>query len=213
VFEIITIDGPASVGKSTLAKKIANYYNSPLLNSGRLYRAVALEIKNKKIRIDDKKKILECAKFLDLKNIDTKDLFSSEIDKISSKISSKKYLRDALKIYQKNFPYKYAKGKRFAIIEGRDIGTEIFPEAKYKIFMWASAEVRAKRRYFQIRKNGQKTGLKQIYDEINARDRKDLNRKIAPLKPAVNSLLLDTSYLDIEQAFNVIKQLTDKQAK
>ena len=66
---------------------------------------------------------------------------------------------------------------------------------------------------FSDKKNGQKTGLKQIYDEINARDHKDLNRKIAPLKPAVNSLLLDTSYLDIEQAFNVIKQLTDKQTK
>ena len=205
--EVIAIDGPASVGKSTLAKKISNFYLVPLLNSGRLYRAVALKMINNKINIKSKKKIIQCAKNLTIENINSKYLFSSKIDKIASEISKKKYLRNQLKIYQREFPKKYARGKKFAVIEGRDIGTEIFPQAKIKIFMWADAKIRARRRYLQFLKKGQKTSLKQIYDEIVARDTNDLKRKIAPLQPAVNSVLLDTSYLDIEQAFNATKKI------
>ena len=205
--QIITIDGPASVGKSTIAKKISNYYKSPLLNSGRLYRAVALKIRDKKINLNDRINVLKCAKSLTVQDIMSKKLFSNELSKIASHISSKKYLRNELKSYQKEFPIRQAIGKKFAIIEGRDIGTEIFPEAKFKIFMWADAKIRAKRRLEQISKNGGKYSFKRVYEEIIARDTKDLNRKIAPLKPAVNSVLLDTSYLDIEQAFNAIKKI------
>ena len=119
-------------------------------------------------------------------------------------------MRDKLKHFQRNYPNNYAKDKKFAIIEGRDIGTVIFPSAKYKIFMWADAKTRAKRRYHQIIKNGQKVSLESIYREIIMRDTKDINRKIAPLKPSVNSLLLDTTYLDIEQAFNAIIKILNK---
>jgi len=208
--EIITIDGPASVGKSTLAKRISSHYKSPLLNSGRLYRAIALKMKIKKIRINDRTEIIKIARLLSDNDMRSNNLFNSGIEKIASQISSREYLRDELKVYQREFPKKYAKGKRFAIIEGRDIGTEIFPEAKYKIFMWADVKIRAKRRHDQIIKKGEKARLKQIYNEIIARDNKDLNRKIAPLKPAANSVLLDTSYLDIEQSLNKIKNILEK---
>ena len=208
--EIIAIDGPASVGKSSIAKKISKYYDSPLLNSGRLYRAIALKIINKKININDKKKIIEISKLLTYKDIHSNSLFTGEIDKVASKISSRQYLRDQLVSYQKEFPHKYAKGKKYAIIEGRDIGTEIFPQAKFKFFMWADARIRAKRRFQQIKKNGKIANLSIIYKEIVARDTKDINRNIAPLRPAVNSVLLDTSYLDIEQAFNAIKKIIDQ---
>ena len=100
--------------------------------------------------------------------------------------------------------------KKYAIVEGRDIGTEIFPEAKFKVFLWADPSIRAKRRYEQVTQNGKKVSLKRIYDEIIARDSKDLGRKIAPLRPAANSVLLDTSYLDIEQAFNAIKKVLNQ---
>ena len=208
--EIIAIDGPASVGKSTLAKKISIYYNSPFLNSGRLYRAVALKIKLNLVDLNDENKILKIAESLDEDDLSSKQLFLSGIDKIASKISKKKYLRDQLIAYQREFPKKYAKGNKFAIIEGRDIGTEIFPSSKFKFFLWGDAKIRAKRRYQQIRRNGQKARLKHIYEEIIARDNEDLNRIVAPLKPAVNSVLLDTSYLDIEQVFNVIKKILNK---
>jgi cytidylate kinase len=202
---IIAIDGPASSGKSSLAKKISNYYGSPLLNSGKLYRAVAFQVQNENININDKSSITKIAKSLTDVDLNSKKLFSSEIDRISSKISAKKYLRDLLKIYQREFSKKYHKYKKYVIIEGRDIGTEIFPDAKYKIFLWADAKIRAMRRYEQIKKKGQKSYLSTLYKEIIERDNKDLNRKIAPLKPAANSVLLDTSYLDIEQTFNAIK--------
>ena len=205
--DILAIDGPASVGKSTLAKKISIYYNVPLLNSGRLYRAVALEINQKKINIDDKNKIINIARSLTENKINSEYLFHSQIDKIASKISAKAYLRNELIDYQRKFPKKYAKDKKFTIIEGRDIGTKIFPSAKYKIFMWADANIRAKRRHLQNKKKGGKSSLKQIYREIIERDNRDLNRKIGPLKPAANSVLLDTTYLDIEQAFNAIKKI------
>ena len=210
MFEIITIDGPASSGKSTLAKKISKHYDSPLLNSGKLYRAVALKLITKKIDTNDKTKVIEIAKSLSSSEINSNKLFSSEISLLASQISKEKYLRDQLKDYQREFPKKHARGSKFAVVEGRDIGTEIFSDAKFKIFIWADARIRAKRRYEQIIKNGGKTSLKTIYNEIISRDRSDLNRKVAPLKPAVNSVLLDTSYLDIEQSFNVIKKLINK---
>ena len=208
--DIIAIDGPASVGKSSLAKKISFYYNSPLLNSGKLYRAVAFKIQQKKVNIGDRNKITKIAKSLSKNDLNSKDLFNREIDKIASKISTQKYLRDQLLTYQKEFPLKYAKNKKFAIIEGRDIGTKIFPSAKFKIFMWADANIRAKRRHHQNIKNGRESSLNQIYKEIIDRDNKDLNRKIAPLKPSANSVLLDTTYLDIEQVFNAIKIILKK---
>ena len=208
--EIIAIDGPASVGKSTIARKISNYYKAPLLNSGRLYRAVAVKIQNRRIKINNKEEIIQIAKSLRNSDLNSQNLFTRKIDKIASSISKKKYLRNELMSHQRKFPTKHAKGKKFAVLEGRDIGTVIFPSAKYKIFMWADAETRAERRYQQKIKNGQKTSLNQIYKEIVDRDNRDLHRKIAPLKPAANSVLLDTTYLDIEQAFNAIKRIIIK---
>ena len=205
--EIVAIDGPASAGKSSLAKKISDHYNSPILHSGKLYRAVANEIIEKKIKIGDKKSILKFLNSLNLNELNSNNLYSSEIDKISSVISSKKYLREKLSEFQRKFPKNFAKNRKFAIIEGRDIGTVIFPGAKYKIFIWADARIRAQRRFDQILKKGQKVGLERIYREIVDRDTKDLNRRIAPLRPAVNSLLLDTTYLDIEQTFNAVKKI------
>ena len=91
-------------------------------------------------------------------------------------------------------------------MEGSDIGTIIFPNAKYK-FLWASTEIRARRRFLQVKKNGGNSSFKEILNEISHRDHKDLNRKIAPLKPAVNSVLLDTTNLDIEQALNKVLKI------
>ena len=202
--KIVAIDGPASVGKSTLAKKLSKKYKSPILHSGKLYRAVALEVIKRKINPNNVREILKCLSFVNLKKLDSKELYSREIDNISSKISAKKQLRDELIEIQRGFPKEFGRGKRFAIIEGRDIGTVIFPKADYKIFLWADAETRAKRRYEQIKRNGKKVSYYEIFREINARDRKDLTRKIAPLIPASNSVLLDTSYIDIEQVFKAL---------
>ncbi len=205
--KIIAIDGPASVGKTTLAKKLSKEYNSSILYSGKLYRAVALEIVRRKINPNNITGILKCINDINLNKLDSKELYSSEIDNVSSIISSKKRVRNRLITFQREFPKKNQKNNKFSIIEGRDIGTIIFPNANYKIFLWADAKVRALRRCEQIKNNGKKAEYNKIFREINARDRKDLTRKIAPLKPAANSVLLDTSYIDIEQAFNAINKI------
>ncbi len=208
--KIIAIDGPASVGKSTLAKKLSKKFKSPILFSGRLYRLIALEIIKRKINASDTKEILKCVPFIDLNKLDSKELYSSEISEMSSRISAKKQLRDKLITFQRNFPKNNGKNCKFAIIEGRDIGTVIFPNADYKIFLWAEANIRAKRRYEQFKKNGGKADFLSVFNEINERDQKDMKRKIAPLMPAVNSVLLDTSYIDIEQAFNALNKIIFK---
>ena len=209
--KIVAIDGPASVGKSTIAKILSKKYKSPILFSGKLYRAIALEVINQKISLGNIKEIVKCVSNINLKQLSNKELYSSEVDKISSIISAKKQLRNKLVTFQRDFPKSFCKSNKFAIIEGRDIGTVIFPKADYKIFLWAKSEVRAKRRYEQLKKNGKKVSYKRIFEEINTRDRKDMTRKTAPLMPAANSVLLDTSYIDIEQAFNAIKMVISKQ--
>ena len=205
--KIIAIDGPASVGKSTLAKKISKKLKAPVLYSGKLYRTLALEVIKRKINFNKTEEILKCTNYIDLDNLSSAELYSSEVDNVSSIISAKKQVRNKLIAFQRSFPKKYGNNIKYAIIEGRDIGTIIFPKANYKIFLWAAAEVRAKRRYNQLRKNGKNVSYSRIFSEINVRDRKDMTRKIAPLMPAANSVLLDTSYIDIEQVFNALKQI------
>ena len=205
--KIIAIDGPASVGKSTLAKELSKKFKAPVLFSGKLYRALALEIIKRKINFNNNEKILKCITNIDLDNLNSSELYSSEVDNLSSIISAKKEVRNKLITFQRSFPKKYGNNIEFVIIEGRDIGTIIFPKASHKIFLWAASKVRAKRRYEQLRKNGKNVSYSKIFSEINVRDRKDMSRKIAPLMPAANSVLLDTSYIDIEQAFNAIKKI------
>ena len=205
--KIIAIDGPASVGKSTLAKELSKKFKAPVLFSGKLYRALALEIIKRKINFNNNEKVLKCITNIDIDNLNSAELYSSEVDNLSSIISAKKEVRNKLITFQRSFPKKYGNNIEFVIIEGRDIGTIIFPKASHKIFLWAASKVRAKRRYEQLRKNGKNVSYSKIFNEINVRDRKDMSRKIAPLMPAANSVLLDTSYIDIEQAFNAIKKI------
>ena len=115
--KIIAIDGPASVGKSTLAKKISKTFKSPVLYSGKLYRALALIIIKRNISFNNTEAILKCIKYIDLDNLSSAELYSSQVDNISSIISAKKQVRNKLVTLQRSFPKKYGSGKKFAIIE------------------------------------------------------------------------------------------------
>ena len=205
--KIITIDGPASVGKSEISKKLSKKLNAPILISGRLYRAVAYEVLKRGVNLKNKKKILECARGINNDSLNSNELYSNEIDNISSQISSIKELRSKLLKYQREFPKLYSGEKKCVIIEGRDIGTVIFPKADLKIFMWASSETRAKRRVAQIAQTKKKPNIGQIHKLIIERDIRDMRRKIAPLVPAADSYLIDTTFLDIEQTFNSIVRI------
>ena len=149
---IIAIDGPASVGKSSLAKIIAERFNYSVLHSGVLYRLAAYYILEKNIDINNLKGISHCVKAIDYRKIGKKNLYITEIDRLSSEISSRQYVRDELKKYQRNYVKTYGDNKKFMIVEGRDIGTVVFPDARHKIFMWANSKIRAARRHDQLQK-------------------------------------------------------------
>ena len=209
--DVIAIDGPAGVGKTTIAKKLSKKINAPVLFSGQLYRAVAYEMIKKKIKLSEEKSILGIARKLNMSIYNDKMLYNKEIDLISSKISSKKSLRKALINYQRQFSKNQKKSIKYVIIEGRDIGTVIFPKAKVKFFMWASSSVRAKRRYDQVKKSSKIAKLSLIKKEIEKRDLRDMQRTIAPMVPAADSYLIDNTNYDIPQTFNaIIKILKSK---
>ena len=205
--KIIAIDGPASSGKTSLAKKISTKLNAPILFSGKLYRAIAFEMIKNNIKVNQSKTILKIIRELNEDKLNNNNLFNSQIDKVSSNIATKAFVRNSLLKFQRTFPKKNVKNSKYVVIEGRDIGTVVFPNADFKIFVWADTSVRAQRRYQQILKSGKKTSFNRVFADIINRDNKDLSRKVAPLKPAANSVLLDTTYLDIEQSFNALKKI------
>ena len=208
---VIAIDGPAGVGKTTIAKKLSKKINAPVLFSGQLYRAVAYEIIRNNLNLSQENKIIQIAKKLDMSTYSKRVLYTEEIDLISSKISSNKELRKALVSYQRSFPKIQKKRIKHVIIEGRDIGTVIFPRAKVKFFMWASSKIRAKRRYDQAKKTRKKAKLSSIHKEIDKRDLRDMTRKVAPMVPAADSYLIDNTNYDIPQTFNaILKILSEK---
>ncbi len=207
MYKIIAIDGPASSGKTSLAKKLSKKLNAPILFSGKLYRAIAFEMIKNNIKISQSKKILKMISELNEDKLNNKNLFNPEIDRISSNIAAKPFVRNSLLKFQRSFPKKKLKSSKYVVIEGRDIGTVVFPNADFKIFVWADTSIRAQRRHKQILKSGKNSSFNRVFADIKKRDNKDLNRKLAPLKPAENSVLLDTTYLDIEQSFNAIKKI------
>ena len=204
---VIAIDGPAGVGKTTIAKKLSKKINAPVLFSGQLYRAVAYELIKNEIKLSQESKIIQVAKELNMSIYKERMLYSAEIDLISSKISSNTLLRKALINDQRKVPKIQKKGIKDVIIEGRDIGTVIFPKAKIKFFMWASSSIRAKRRYDQVKKTSKKAKLSAIHKEIEKRDLRDMNRKVAPMIPAADSYLIDNTNCDIPQTFNTMLRI------
>ena len=204
---IITVDGPAGVGKGTVCKLLAKDLDAKVLNSGEIFRTVAYYLKENKVDIENTTSVINSAENFEYKKISSNKLYSRDIDLISSKISMIPRLRKITIKIQKDFVKLNKHRTKTIIAEGRDMGTIIFPKADVKIFMWAKAEIRAKRRLFQINKPKKTKKYKSILQEILFRDMRDMSRKIAPLKPAEDSYLIDNSNLDIEQCFNRILKI------
>ena len=204
---IITVDGPAGVGKGTVCKLLAKYLNAKVLNSGEIFRTVAYYLKKNNVDFENTTSVINCAKNFEYKKISSNKLYSRDIDLISSKISMIPRLRKITIKIQKDFVKLNKHRTKTIIAEGRDMGTVIFPKADVKIFMWAKAEIRAKRRLFQINKPTKTQEYNSILQEILYRDMRDMSRKTAPLKPAEDSYLIDNSNLDIEQCFNRILKI------
>ena len=207
---IVTVDGPAGVGKGTISKLLGKHLNARVLNSGEIFRTIAYHLNKNKINFDDALSLINYIKNFEFEKIETHKLYSKKIDLISSKISSIPSLRKRTVKIQRDFIKHENYGSGIIIAEGRDMGTVIFPKAEVKIFLWAKAEIRAKRRALQINKTNETTKFNQILGEIILRDMRDMSRKTAPLRPAEDSYLIDNSNLDIEQCFNKVLKIIKK---
>ena len=206
---LITIDGLSGAGKGTLALNLAHEFNYGILDSGALYRLVGLvsqrmdskdpeiiekEIGSKKIAMNLNLKLMETEIFFGTENV-TKLLKSDEIANEASNFASDKKIREILKNYQKNF-YDPELG---LVADGRDMGTVIFPEAKWKFFLIASIDERAKRREEQLKDIGLEVNIANLVDSIMARDSRDTNRDVSPAIPAEDAITIDSSNLSIDE--------------
>ncbi len=203
---IIAIDGTAAAGKSTLARRIAQRYGLPHLDTGSLYRAVARDVLAAGHALTDNEAAAAAARRLDPATLSDPNLRLKGNGEAASIVAAIPEVRTALITFQRSF----AANPRGAVVEGRDIGTVVCPEAEAKIFVTASAEARARRRYAELKGYGVDITEEVVLAEIEERDRRDRERPISPLRPAEDALLLDTTELDIEKAFAAALELIDK---
>ena len=193
---IIAIDGPAASGKGTLGKRLAAHYRLRHLDSGLLYRAVAKAVLDKGRPADDRGAAIAAAKALDPTRIDEVALKVPAIGEAASFVSAIPEVRAALVTFQRDFAAK----PPGAVLDGRDIGTVICPNADVKIFVTATPEIRARRRTAEYRTLGRDIDESTVLADILKRDERDQNRVTAPLKQAQDAHLLDTTHLDIDAA-------------
>ncbi len=190
---IIAVDGPAASGKGTIAKALAKHYNLPHLDTGLLYRAVAATVK----RLDlDPTREADAVAACDFDELTLADpvLRDDEIGKLASIVSAHPLVRAALFQRQKRFAHQDGG----AVLDGRDIGTVIAPDADAKLFVRATPTIRARRRHAELQGRGSATTFDQVLADIRTRDQRDSSRSTAPLVPATDAALLDTSFLSIE---------------
>lgn len=207
--DIITIDGPSGAGKSTVSKLLAKRLGYKYLDTGALYRAVALKVKEEKANPEDEKNLSNILEKINItfkgKKIMvngtdvTSQIRDPEIGELSSKVSAKPVVRKHLFTIQRQIGIK---GK--VVIEGRDIGTAIFPEAKNKFFLDASPKERGKRRHKELKKKGAEITLKDTLEDIKKRDKRDSTRQSSPLKRTKGMIYIDTSNLAAEEVVTKI---------
>lgn len=188
----IAVDGPAAAGKGTLSKGLAAHFGFGHLDTGLLYRAVGRRMLGGEDPVAAARSLLP-------QDIDRADLRTPDVAQAASKVAVIGDVRAALVDFQRAF----ARRAGGAVLDGRDIGTVICPDAEAKLFVTASAQVRAERRYLELTEKGQVVTLDEVLADVRARDERDMNRAEAPLRPAADAVTIDTSDLDIDTALSV----------
>ena len=199
----IAIDGPAASGKGTLARRIAAHYNLGYLDTGAMYRAVARDVKRAGLPLEDVAAATRAALHLDAASLADPALREASAGEAASVVARIPEVRAALVTFQRAFATK----GRGAVLDGRDIGTVVLPDADVKIFVVADVAVRARRRFDELAAGGEAVTYDGVLAIITARDERDMNRSASPMKPAADALLLDTTHLDIEAAFDAAVRL------
>lgn len=211
--KIITIDGPSGVGKGTLTRRLAKHFGYRVLDSGAIYRLAGLHISNQKITTDNPQTISDALKDLDIHFeananetrafLDGKDvsetLRTEATGMLASKIAAYPEVREALMQKQRDF----AQGEGL-VADGRDMGTLVFPDAQHKIFLDANIDIRAQRRYDELKSKGIDANYDKIHADLAKRDHQDRTRTVAPLVPAENAFVLDSTTLDADAVLQAV---------
>ncbi len=202
---IIAVDGPAASGKGTLARRIAAHFNYAYLDTGSLYRAVAYDVLRRGEAPNDTSAGLRAAKALDPAMLDDPDILAAlrtdAVGTAASVVAAQPDTRAAILQIQRDIADTPPDGKAGAVLDGRDIGTIVCPDAAHKIFVTARAEIRAERRWQELRQHDPQVSLEDVLADLKARDKRDSARATAPMRAAQDAHLLDTSDLSIEEAF------------
>lgn len=202
--KIIAIDGTAASGKGTLSRSLAAHMGFDFLDTGLLYRAVGYNMYMQKIKISDVKSILKMIREIDFSDLSDPNLLTVNSGSMASKVSVIPEVRKALIDAQRDFP----NGRAGAVVDGRDIGTVIFPEADIKLYITADVEIRAKRRFNQLQNMGKSVIYEDVLGELRERDARDSGRKAAPLKPADDAVVVDTTNLNAASVLDLVISLT-----
>ena len=206
---IVAIDGPSASGKGTLARRLAEALDFAYLDTGMLYRAVGAAVLAAGADPGEAAAALEAARALELEDLERPGLRDEAVGQAASLVAPFPAVRAALLDLQRHFAAAPPGGKPGAVLDGRDIGTVVCPEAEVKIFVTASLEGRARRRHKQLLERGEASIYARVVQEMRARDRRDSERAAAPLRPAPDAVVLDTNELDAGEAFRAALEIVD----
>ena len=208
---IIAVDGPAASGKGTLTERLADHFDLARLDTGLIYRAVGAKILRDNDNPEDPVVAVEAARALCFTDLKQDGLRLEEAGLAASRVAALPDVRAVLLEFQRDFAACPPNGKLGAVLDGRDIGTVVCPDAQHKLFLMASADVRAMRRYKELQARGAEAIYARILRDIKDRDTRDMSRSAAPLEPAKDAFVLDTSELDADAVFAAALQYINSQ--
>lgn len=203
---IIAVDGVAASGKGTLSERLAKHFCFAFLDTGKLYRIVASNLLENSIDPNNNKSIIDIIRQIDFSKPVEGSLHTPQISDYASKIAVHQDVRNELNTAQRDFP----KGNRGAILDGRDIGTVIFPNANLKLFITADTEIRAERRFKQLQIRDKSVSYSDVLKDLRERDERDSQRKAAPTIAADDAIVIDTTKLDVDSVFNLAVSLCQR---
>jgi cytidylate kinase len=202
---VVAVDGPAASGKGTIATGLGRAFDLPVLDTGLLYRCVGVVMQKAGEDLDDHEAAAAAAALLTADQLKDPALRTRAAGEAASRVAVHPRVRDALLDFQRTF----ARQEGGAVLDGRDIGTVIAPDAPAKLFVTASPQVRAERRWSQLKGQGEAVSLEDVLADIRRRDARDGERDTAPMKPALDAILLDTSEMTIEQAADAARRIVE----